>query len=209
MTEHPIIFSTPMVKAILEGRKTMTRRVIKPQAHHYVGDALGQPVIYPCDKNGNAEPKEINFPYGTIGDRLWVRENFVQNKFNGFDYRASYLGSQKIRWKPSIHMPRTAARIFLEVTDIRVKRVQDINDEDCLKEGIYYDELLRGYCIGEGFDKCCFHGSNPKYTFSYLWDKINGKRGYTWESNPFVWVIEFKNIRTSNRVSVYETILSR
>lgn len=162
MNEHPIIFSTEMVRAILDGRKTMTRRVINhPERYEHIRE---------CD---------FCCPYGQVGDKLWVRESFlIKHDYKtpkGFPYYKTNFCDDKItKWKPSIFMPRWASRITLEITGIRVERLQEISEQDAKDEGI------------------CFYDDNAVDVFRELWDSINAKRGYSWESNPFVWVIEFK-----------------
>jgi hypothetical protein len=174
--EKPIIFSTPMVRAILEGRKTQTRRVVKPH--------------------------EIKCPW-QVGGLLWVRETFAvidNTEFDGDiypEYKADkpddkYPGdwpedeaknnSDAPKWKPSIHMPKKYARIWLEITDIRVERLQDISDYDCAMEGIPLTSD---------------DGSNYRPGFKLLWDQINGKK-HPWASNPWVWVIGFKRRQNAN-----------
>ena len=177
MKERPILFSGEMVRAILDGRKTQTRRVVKPpkgMSERYAG------VDFPC-------------PYGVRGDRLWVREAFSRcacglclrgwpkNGYHMPSYRADT--ERDIVYHPSIHMPRWASRIDLEITGIRVERVQDISEHDVLCEGVRWD--------GE-HDSPWMLQLN---TFHQLWDSINGKRGYGWDKNPWVWVVEFKRIR--------------
>ena len=184
MKERPIIFNTEMVKAILEGRKTQTRRVIKPQPGYDLGYqdcGNGFAIQVGADYPDNKEDERY-CPYGQAGDKLWVREAFVQcisTKIHpgpNFVYRADTSKEAQedygYKWKPSIHMPRLASRITLEITDIRVERVQDITLQDKWNEG-YPPEIGR---------------------FQDLWDSINEKRGFGWDTNPWVWVIEFKRI---------------
>jgi hypothetical protein len=189
MKEHPILFSTEMVQAILEGRKIMTRRVIKPQPMESVFDIKehsgikGYWIPYTIDKrlvNSNKGNRKNDCgwycPYGQIGDRLWVRETWDFDcicdnpKCNGVIYKAGYSGVIIPRkWRPSIFMPRWASRITLEITNIKVERVSQILNTDVTKEGF----------------------SKRIYFLNY-WDKLNVKRGYLSEFNTFVWVIEFK-----------------
>jgi len=195
----PIIFSTDMVKAILEGRKTQTRRVIEPAktsaTAKYFDPKLNN---WPIDQDTG---RKLNCPYGQAGDRLWVRETFCY-KYDAIKaipierevwYKASNPevikidgdGGQEFRkdgyeaspWLPSIFMPRWASRITLEITEIRVERLQEITPLDCLAEGVM-DDLI-----------------NWKFDFIKLWDKINAKRGYGWSVNPWVWVISFKMLK--------------
>lgn len=173
MKERPILFSGEMVRAILDGRKTQTRRVIKPQGEPYTIEDVD---VLKC-------------PYGIPGDRLWVRETFADLRGMGFGHKWAYRadtpeGSESdririgygVRWKPSIHMPRWASRITLEITDIRVERVQDITYIDAKAEGVEYE---KGY-------------TDPREAFATLWNSINAKRDYGWAMNPWVWIIEFK-----------------
>lgn len=205
MKEHPILFSGEMAKAILEGRKTQTRRIVKPQPSEGLCTqriTTGDGITFEAE----ATEQDWKCPYGIIGQRLWVRETWQETTWMhpsdenyGYIYRASENGKawednyEDFTWRPSIHMPRKASRITLEITNIRVERVQDITREGALAEGIKFHEGFEGFCIGEGFKMKCFHASNPIISFIKLWDEINGKRT-SWDSNPWVWVIEFKRI---------------
>jgi hypothetical protein len=190
MKEKPILFSTPMVKAILDGRKTMTRRVMNPQPDIALG--IGEVCKHGSD-NAN-EWIKCCCPY-QIGIKLWVRETF--RYFDDGDlYYKEYFGDSipvhsdddpyKWKWTPSIFMPREASRINLEITNIRVEKLQDTSTEDIKAEG--WDD--RGLL---------FPNVNTDYKcrnkwFIPLWDLINAKRGYGWDVNPWVFVIEFKRI---------------
>jgi len=192
MKEHPILFSGEMVQAIQEGRKTQTRRVIKPQpntlwdAAKFIGED-GFRFYCHIDPHIFVDWK---CPYGQSGDGLWVREAWRPidedrpvNRLMAGDtiyYRADYVGEALGgKWRPSIHMPRWASRINLEIVNIRVERVQEIHPMDCIAEGATdWDNLL-------SLDTHILR-------FHNLWDKINLKRGYGWEVNPWVWIIEFK-----------------
>jgi len=166
--ERPIIFSTDSVESILDGRKIMTRRVIKPQPI-WVGDP------YVPFKTQDADPKGIiDCPYGKPGDLLWVRETWRPEQDGEISFKADF--SCDGPWKPSIHMPKKCARIWLKVTGVRVERLQDISELDAGKEGIYCAEP--GECFVE---------------FICLWDK-KAKRGYGWYQNPWVWVVEFERV---------------
>jgi hypothetical protein len=204
MKERPILFSTEMVEAILGGRKTMTRRVVsftkcKPFINHsawpYVKKLEDNTWMW-SDAPDFHYPKGymkdgVKCPYGQVGDRLWVRETLLrgEKQYAGIIvYKAGNTpitdryGSY-VRWPvdrnyiPSIHMPRSLSRITLEITDIRVERLQDISLGDLSKEGVTLKQF--------GFD-------NMYSEFEHLWDSINAKRGYSWESNPWVWVISFR-----------------
>lgn len=181
MREKPILFSAAMVRAILEGRKTMTRRVIKDIRTAWRDGT----VIDPYDRD------YITCPYGWPGDLLWVRETWRRADWygKGIIYRADaqaagHMGeySDRHKWHPSIHMPRWASRIVLEITNIRVERLQEITEEDARKEGI---SRAHKYPVGFG------HPDTYRGGFRNLWDSINGKK-YPWSSNPWVWVISFK-----------------
>ena len=186
MKERPILFSGPMVRAILEGRKTQTRRVIKPQPtsdHGLVFEGIAP------GKFGAVSDGEITCPYGTIGDRLWVKEThhvrdagYVDGTGRDIVYKADDEDFP-YGWTPSIHMPRWASRINLEITGIRVERLQDISEEDAKAEGV-------GVHGGWNADETEY-GVNARGPFSRLWDSINAKR-HPWASNPWVWVIEFR-----------------
>lgn len=180
-TMKPILFSTPMVQAILEGRKTQTRRVVKPQpikkGHFWTLDGAGWSSSSVVPVYGHS--LYTRMPYKP-GDILWVRETWYLETFYGahsYVYRASEpnypvnVGAGQHGWRPSIFMPQDVARIFLRVKEVRVEKVQDITEEDTINEGV-----------------------NNKEKFALLWDKLNKKRGYGWEANPWVWVIEFERI---------------
>ena len=239
--ERPILFSGPMVRAILEGRKTQTRRAVKPRdptwTYSCVDDADGQAWLYESDDVG--EWHEAACPYGEPGDRLWVRETWrctggADRK--GIIYRADeggripdafallgldelgrkwldhgqwpdwdrlvYDTAQSTTWRPSIHMPRWASRINLKVMGVRIERVQEISEEDAQAEGVDAADDYPGYCPechGYGVTGCCCDYSQDCVTcatakgrFSALWDSINAKRGFSWNTNPWVWVISFR-----------------
>lgn len=199
ITEKPILFSGPMVKAILEARKTRTRRVINPQPE-VVKDAHWAGGGYLKFKGGSLALKALAAtgeefcPYGEVGDRLWVRETFApciggaEGPLNPTLYRADeFEGYDKLTWKPSIFMPRWASRITLEITNIRVERLQAISESDIHAEGI--DEA---FCSALG--ETAHRDPDLVEAWCHGWDALNAKRGYSWESNPWVWVIEFKKI---------------
>lgn len=190
MAEKPILFSGEMVRAILDGRKTQTRRVIKDLPENFPGGIRGDVSLkevgeFWCLPTSRGYKK---MPYGKPGDLLWVRETFQWCSICGTtNFRANSDGmcwqcSEDLgKWQPSIFMPREASRLTLRVVGVRVERVQDIEPKDCIAEGI------------ENF------GSFPSATmyrewFQQLWDSINAKRGYSWDSNPWVWVVEFEAV---------------
>ena len=192
----PIIFSTDMVKAIMGGRKTQTRRVIQPQPigavkygnFRVVGDQIPTVILTATQR---IEPR-----YQPM-DTLWVREawcecttNIWPGDANLYAYCADYCTPSKVpwKWRPSIHMPREAARLFLFVTDVRVERVRDIYVDDAIAEGVW------GY--GRYPDHSQEFPDLPQAAaaFAHLWDSLNAKRGHSWESNPWVWAYSFERI---------------
>lgn len=220
MKERPILFSAPMVNAILAGRKTQTRRIVKPQpvwngngwTAPGTGDSLwADGAVLPHGKGA--------CPFGGPGDRLWVRETFLEldadhwTSAGKYSYRASLdRESDEIRkdygykWKPSIFMRRHESRITLEVTGVRVETLQGITNADALAEGlakITKDGTLFKYGIPDrdGFPGNDDHGWNwpdwelePRDAYRKLWDSINGKKA-PWLLNPYVWVVEFRRVQ--------------
>lgn len=206
MKERGILFSGPMVRAILDNRKTQTRRVVKPgkgwaedwrdRAYFdpkclFHGPCLHVPVVRE-DMPGDNVWERIPSPYGIHGDRLWVRETWQKIGDCPVCYAAGTSGCGACpshTWRPSIFMKREDSRITLEVTDVRVERVQDISQADAKAEGInpvYHDtygdlELDAEYIDAPG-------------GFKWLWDSINDKRGFGWDANPWVWAITFKRL---------------
>jgi hypothetical protein len=221
MKEHPILFSSAMVKAILAGTKTQTRRVIKrlpcqcydvaafdpqemsartPEGHQTTGHS-GRWWCRACTSDQDA----VNCPLGAPGDRLWCKENFkyvedlhpekcctiIEYQADGSRCNAGWADDagntlkqverDRKRWRPSIFMPRWASRITLEVTGVRVERLQDISEEDAKAEGVS-SEWLKTAAGREGLVP----------VFMQLWRSINGPK--SWESNPFVWAISFRRI---------------
>lgn len=189
MKERPILFSAPMVRAILNGTKTQTRRVAKLTANGHVKEPGGNRRWHTADFDAR-----LACPYGQPGDRLWVRETWARDsEDDALFYRADvgsgneaddwqrniYDGANGYCWRPSIHMPRAASRIMLEVTGVRVERLRGISDADCLDEGIY--PTATGLYPG-----------SPKAAYQKLWESINGPG--SWDANPLVWVVEFKRV---------------
>ena len=176
--ERPILFSGPMVRAILEGRKTQTRRVVKLPK-----DASPYAELHHIDLLGNAvfTDGSVVRAFAQAGTRLWVRETWSGT---GMDvvYKSDDLSSwrQLSPWRPSIHMPRWASRITLEVTGVRVERLQDISEEDAKAEG---SKIMNHDDIG-------WH--SYQRGFQTLWESINGPG--SWDADPWVWVVEFKHI---------------
>ena len=220
MRERPIIFSGPMVRAILDGTKTQTRRVVKPQPESECGGWRWKP-----RKGWDVNVDHINAsmcPYGVPGDRLWVREAWSAYSWDAnagwiniryptdgkYSNPIQLRGLKQVEWldnfaanthhcdcdddhfyriRPSIFMPRWASRITLEITGVSVERVQDISATDALAEGIAED--LRIGVMSEPTQPDDYIAA-----FSALWDSINAKRGFGWDSNPYVWVVEFKRV---------------
>lgn len=211
MKERPILFSGPMVRAILEGRKTQTRRVVKPQpfmvlsAADWHSRAMSGVDPYGCRPMGSHVLEEMGAtcPHGTVGDRLWVREawglwdtlpNDGPERARIF-YRSTDSDLHECRhqlWRPSIHMPRWASRITLEITGVRVERLQEISDADCRAEGCCH----RSWNVTDWkhpHHECDW--SIERGNFASLWSSINGPE--SWSANPWVWVIEFKRLETT------------
>ena len=192
MTERGMIFNGEMVRAILDGRKTQTRRPVK---FPIIDKNMG------CELAGNELAGELaagnywNSPFGKPGDRIWVRETFGDCGVR-LAYRADTDDGAKCkveRWTPSIHMPRWASRILLEITDVRVERLNSISEEDCWAEGIEaVDGLFENTEIIDMALKigCCVEDSKPM--FALLWQSIYGDD--SWQANPWVWAITFRRI---------------
>lgn len=229
MKQHPILFSTPMVQALLEGNKTMTRRIVKPQPDD---DGLWDDTNFPRSLqstmkgwNGSTESgqsREWKCPYGQIGDILWVREKFrkyhvtypdsdkLDTSWSVVDYATgpndmipmqdgdgfsvfNKDGSERcIPWKPGIHMLKEDCRIFLEITGIRVDRLQDITETDAIAEGIEKGMTSNWLDGWRHYLKEDHFGPSPVHSFQTLWQSINGLE--SWDENPWVWVVEFKRI---------------
>lgn len=245
--ERPILFSGPMVRAILEGRKTQTRRVVvQPknisedwkQADKASLEVIGKrweperylsASFFKFDRAGSSYGQTVNTiacPYGMRGDRLWVRENFaigsrqIGCRINEWvvQYAAdkaveSLRGIEKNeqalrisnKWaglmRPSIFMPRSFSRLSLQITNIRVERLQSITESDAAAEGMQHrdngtdnhNRPRAGWSVNGSTEwRECL--DTARYAFANGWNKLNSKRGYSWESNPWVWVIEFKNL---------------
>jgi hypothetical protein len=208
MKERPILFSAPMVRALLEGRKTMTRRVVKPHrlwkchsicAPEKAADSWAVWFHYPeTDRVGHL----VDCPYGKPGDRLWVRETWACNPY---DDRLWYRASESLPdsaeygplgWRPSIFMPRAFSRITLEITDVRVQRLQEISEDDALAEGVEADR--RGWKDYFGGESCLGFAST---SFASLWDSINARRGFGWDANPWAWALSFRRIEAAERAA--------
>lgn len=195
----PILFNTNMVRAILEGRKSVTRRVIKNKdiINGWDCEEDGTPIAFIDQRTGDSYPPTYPCPYRP-GDILYVRETWNSVRFgNGVKvpFRTEYwykaddtVQNPDDKWRPSIHMPKEAARLFLRVTDVRVERLQDISSQDIEREGIDLTGLQGIGCITRG---------EYIYAFQQLWDSTTKPADldrYGWVANPWVWVIEFERI---------------
>lgn len=207
--ERPILFSGPMIRAILDGKKTQTRRIVKSTRNNADGIAVVETCegTWPYHLYGDLVTDEngcdhiVKCPYGMPGERLWVRETWLpldrdhwigSQRYayaaditaDGDEIRKEYLRlGRPYRWRPSIHMPRAASRITLEVTDIRVERLHEISEEDAIAEGCQ--------CTGAPA------ALTNRGEFAKLWELINGEE--SWKSNPWVWVVSFKRMELANR----------
>ena len=214
MKERPIIFSGPMVRSVLSGAKSQTRRVIKPQPKGHVleyvphGDEWLPRMLNRCeDENGNYSTRgdmklRIRCPYGQPGDRLWVREAWVEcatidshlTRTDIYGYKADYsITDVPWKWRPSIHMTRDASRLTLEIMTVRVERLQDISCADAIAEGIVGGAKALGYDFDfhvPGLPIIC--GSSARAALDAVWQHINGGRGFL--DNPWVWAITFKRV---------------
>lgn len=213
MKAKPILFSGPMVQAILEGRKTQTRRIVKPQPeetrakgkkvlevkeYNTANTSQGLAYYWKKDGYGEWESSESFSPKYQTGDILWVRETFTEGSDSlPFVYRAGYPdyipahienipAIENMKWKPSIFMPKAACRIFLKVTDVRVERLQDITEQDAKSEGVF-DNNFNANGITQF--KSGFHDT---------WESIHGKG--SWNDNPWGWVYSFEKIEKPKKL---------
>ena len=203
MREKPILFSTPMVQALLNNSKTQTRRVIKDKdiINSFDIGVDGKPIAYIDQATGDSHKPQDICPY-KVGMTLWVRETWSKSINGEYVYRTNYGTTEDdsfppstFKWRPSIHMPREAARIFLKVTGARVERVQDITEEDAIAEGI------ESFAITDATLRPTRHkvyGNTCKDTareaFAGLWDGIYLEKMSGWYDNPWVWVVEFERV---------------
>jgi len=201
MRERSILFNGAMVRAILAGQKTQTRRVVKGHALDWLGKAQFTPEYV-------ANPGNDLCPFGQPGDRLWVRETTVNVEKHGY-LGPVYLESEEgrdclnfglapapddmtevepheVTLRPSIHMPRSMCRLVLEITAVRVERLQAITEADAVAEGLSQTES------GSWLPGPCDH---PEWAFHQLWSQVYGEPA--WEANPWVWVIEFKRVEVA------------
>jgi len=218
MKERPILFNGEMVRAILDGRKTQTRRMVKPQPR--VVHSIHSDASITTNRIFRKGDQRIHSPFGTSGDRLWVRETWGLMSYRdttdwcGYsikdvseaelreqflvEHAANWnLPNESAYWRPSIHMPRWASRITLEITGVRVERVQDITEEDAMKEGCeeasleHVEDCEDADCaLAGGPHDCCGYLVSAKLRFKGLWQSTHNN----WDANPWVWVYEFKRI---------------
>jgi hypothetical protein len=241
--EKPIPFSGPMVRAILDGKKTQTRRVVKPQpsiapdllptrAEDMLPDGSSKKFCFTIERvpgvtrylGGNQFAREFS-PYGQPGERLWVRETWqLLHMYRDWatgqvdDWTAWEGKVPKVRppgyvtafagepgwgsdreergfgWRPSIFMQRWASRLSLDITAVRVERVQDISEADAVAEGVYEafaDEREEAFSVAPPGESSF---PTARQYYERLWDSLNAKRGHSWDSNPWVWVIEFARV---------------
>lgn len=229
--ERPILFSGPMVRAILDGRKTVTRRIVSGAPDGaccavygpdcIAGDGSASPACAMFFDGPTVESRGLGVvrcPYGSPGDRLWVRETWmpraapcgVESFSNGVIYAATpdsgggyavhareshadeiaRLSKPGFTWRPSIHMPRWASRLTLEVVGIRVERLQEITEDDARAEGVDADTSACDHARRTCAEVACT-GPGYRAAFADLWNEINGERA-SWASNPWVWVITFR-----------------
>lgn len=216
MRERPILFSGEMVRAILDGRKTMTRRVMKvqpPSDRHTLARLVDSTasehrkhidkahwIIYEGYQITDSDEVYFNCPYGKVGDRLYVKETYLNHALDGYEpvylYKAD--GDEKPhdrKWKSGRFMPKVASRINLEITGVRVERLNEISEDAAKAEGVPFcsDEMDFGKTVGGFLHNHIEPFGSHLAGFVQLWDKINGKKN-PWASNPFVWVIEFKKL---------------
>jgi hypothetical protein len=212
LQEHPILFSAPMIKAVLDGRKTQTRRVIAPQPTGWNPIQGVENIWYWCIAGDQDWSEKRLCPYGQTGDRLWVRETWrceeLETGLDGVRYSADHhfrpiensleaaegWGDAAFdkhgkrhnprAWRPSIFMPRWASRLTLEITDVHVERLEQISTGDIYAEG------LTAHFPPRKKDPL----PTPRSAFAELWDSLNASRGYGWDLNPWVWVVQFKRI---------------
>lgn len=215
MAEKPILFAAPMVRAILGGAKTQTRRVAVKTSQPrnvFISDFDAAECKIEIENKISGTRSWKSCPYGHPGDRLWVREAFFDTTpysnaplFQGRAHPIAYRADGEVigchKWRPSIHMPRTASRILLEITAVRVERLQDISEADAVSEGL---TVCHG--VDEGGRYAGYHWDQQSeddtlwpdatVTYRHLWESINGPA--SWAANPWVWVIEFKRLEQSN-----------
>lgn len=206
MAERPIIFSAPMVRALLDGRKTQTRRILKaqpPAGYSFLGIYGPRLTAVFTSEPTGIKDIPVALPY-SVGDRLWVKEDFRVTEggviLDGAGGQMDYVEPEIIyradsrketgRWKPSIYMPRWASRITLEVTEVRVQRLQEISESDARAEGISPLPSGRFFCghDEEGEITC----NSPITAFAWLWNSLH--ENGSWDTNPWICAISFRRL---------------
>lgn len=225
MIDHPILFSTEMVQALLDGRKSQTRRLLNPQPApcEQIAIDCASPSGFSAISDAYGEV-HLKHRYGKVGDLLWVREcSAITHSSAPFNHKPTFWYRADVpeipervsfKWKPSIHMPKGAARIWLQITEqITIERAHDISDEDAKAEGLKCLSKDGGTTWKWGIpDSDGYPGNDdygwpwqewelsPKKAFEKLWRKINGDK--SWESNPYVWRIPFRIMSLSGRAKI-------
>lgn len=213
MKESPIPFKGDMVRAVLSGQKTQTRRPMKPiPVYPDAFDGLRREIhdgqVHFWASGAELPAHKFRCPYGQPGDRLWVRERWAADM--SFDdlpprmlpprgmpiYYHATAQCMDYKWRPSIHMPRWASRITLEITDVHVERVQDITNDEAVAEGAYEvrkvgDDIAHATWTMDGLD---WRYDTPREAFVATWDSIYAADGLGWDVNPWVWVVAFKRV---------------
>lgn len=200
----PILFSTPMVQAILRGEKTQTRRIIKLQKDEVI--EFDNSEFRKCFLIvGNGYIRKLTCPY-KVGDVLWVRETWqkrsekaIEMGFVKYYYKSDHKGCTEAGWKPSIFMPKAACRIFLKLKSIRIERVNDISENDAINEGVKLHERGINWLnyLDESYKMTQFiyNLDSAQESYRTLWTLLNGRD--SWNKNPFVWVYEFERTDAS------------
>lgn len=217
MKERGMIFNAEMIRAILDGRKTQTRRIVNWRGLNG-GLNLNFSGLKVCEypkgwviesesrSSSEWRCQPTPCPFGIVGDRIWVRETWAEAGGNAPElqlYRANYpehvpshyehlRPAEEIRWRPSIHMPRWASRLTLEITNVGVQRLQSISQNDAAREGLVRLPASGRYCINQGDQYFGGASHDAREVFSWLWSSIYGDD--SWQANPWVWVIEFKQV---------------
>ena len=196
VTSRPILFSGAMVQAILAGKKTQTRRTLAPRIAEL--DPLlwtpKRPGAWTASDPNDQQEQEVYSPYGEPGDQLWIKETFQSTGDYSAIYRADYAFAPTaekengVVWTPSIHMPRWASRITLEVTDVACERLQAMTEADAAAEGV---DPARLDALGTAK---VFSTLTPRTLFQAVWDTM-AKEGSRWADNPWVWRVEFKVLK--------------
>ncbi|MGC8342236.1 morphogenetic protein [Pantoea ananatis] len=198
MRERPILLKAEMVRAVLDGRKTQTRRMLTSRQLKMIDAAASIGECYPLESGHQHENSQSYYrewcPFGAVGNRLWVREAWARYNIDQDSHDIAYRATtpddwpKEGRWRPSIHMPRWASRITLEITGVRVERLWEISEDDAKAEGCSFEALR----FKPGTREVEEMGHTAVYQFGGFWQSIYGEE--SWQANPWVWVIEFKRV---------------